>query len=128
LAFQFLISLSWCTILTSPQIIKESPWDDINFEGRFIQADFKDFSVISISDNWVSFWKLTSNKQDILSNITVTLYVYCIFVLFLSPAVLHPYMDNEIDLIMSCVHISFFFLNLFFRHLYVNNDSNSLMP
>jgi exodeoxyribonuclease-3 len=30
------------------KIIKESPWDDINFEGRFIQADFKDFSVISI--------------------------------------------------------------------------------
>jgi exodeoxyribonuclease-3 len=30
------------------KIIKESPWDDINFEGRFIQADFKDFSVISM--------------------------------------------------------------------------------
>jgi exodeoxyribonuclease-3 len=31
------------------QIIKESPWDDINFEGRFIQADFKDFSVINMT-------------------------------------------------------------------------------
>lgn len=30
------------------QVIRESPWYDINFEGRFIQADFKDFSIISI--------------------------------------------------------------------------------
>ncbi len=30
------------------QVIKESPWKDINFEGRFIQVNFKNFSVISI--------------------------------------------------------------------------------
>ena len=31
-----------------PNKISLSPWDDINFEGRFIQADFNDLSVVSI--------------------------------------------------------------------------------
>ncbi len=33
---------------TPIQVIKKSPWKDINFEGRFIQVNFKNFSVISI--------------------------------------------------------------------------------
>ncbi len=31
-----------------PNKISISPWDDINFEGRFIQADFDDLSVVSL--------------------------------------------------------------------------------
>ena len=31
-----------------PDKISYSPWEDINFEGRIIQADFGDLSVISI--------------------------------------------------------------------------------
>lgn len=31
-----------------PNKVSVSPWEDINFEGRFIQADFDDLSVISI--------------------------------------------------------------------------------
>jgi exodeoxyribonuclease-3 len=31
-----------------PDRVIDSPWDDFNFEGRFIQADFGDLSVISI--------------------------------------------------------------------------------
>ena len=31
-----------------PDRVTYSPWDDFNFEGRFIQADFGDLSVISI--------------------------------------------------------------------------------
>ncbi|CAC9635801.1 exodeoxyribonuclease III [bacterium endosymbiont of Bathymodiolus sp. 5 South] len=44
------------------QIIKESPWDDINFEGRFIQADFKDFSVISI---YIHSGSAKQERQDL---------------------------------------------------------------
>jgi exodeoxyribonuclease-3 len=44
------------------KIIKESPWDDINFEGRFIQADFKDFSVISI---YIHSGSAKQERQDL---------------------------------------------------------------
>ena len=35
-------------IVSKPDRVIYSPWDDINFEGRLIQADFGDLSVISI--------------------------------------------------------------------------------
>ena len=44
------------------QVIKESPWDDINFEGRFIQADFKNFSVISI---YIHSGSAKQERQDL---------------------------------------------------------------
>jgi len=31
-----------------PDIVEKSLWDDFNFEGRFLQANFKDLSIISI--------------------------------------------------------------------------------
>lgn len=47
---------------TPVQIIKQSPWDDINFEGRFIQADFKDFSIISI---YIHSGSAKQQRQDL---------------------------------------------------------------
>ncbi len=44
------------------QVIKQSPWDDINFEGRFIQADFQDFSVISI---YIHSGSAKQERQDL---------------------------------------------------------------
>jgi exodeoxyribonuclease-3 len=44
------------------QVIKESPWAYINFEGRFIQADFKDLSVISI---YIHSGSAKQERQDL---------------------------------------------------------------
>ncbi len=44
------------------QIMKQSPWNDINFEGRFVQADFKDFSVISI---YIHSGSAKQERQDL---------------------------------------------------------------
>jgi len=43
-------------------VIKESPWADINFEGRMIEADFKDFSVISI---YIHSGSAKQERQDL---------------------------------------------------------------
>jgi hypothetical protein len=122
--------LIWeCVVLMSLGCLKKEPrrWTCRK------SVRFRIKLIISILDNWVSFWKLTSNKQDFLSNITVTLtmekekkfiinIVYCIFVLFLSPAVLHPYMDNEIDLIMSCVHRNSSSILLYLGHFFISTQ------
>ncbi len=47
---------------TPVKIIKSSPWQDINFEGRFIQAHFKDFSVISI---YIHSGSAKQKRQDL---------------------------------------------------------------
>ncbi len=47
---------------TPIQVIKESPWKDINFEGRFIQVNFKKFSVISI---YIHSGSAKQTRQDL---------------------------------------------------------------
>ncbi|SMN16474.1 Exodeoxyribonuclease III [uncultured Candidatus Thioglobus sp.] len=44
------------------KVSKKSPWDDINFEGRFIQADFEGFSVISI---YIHSGSAKQERQDL---------------------------------------------------------------
>lgn len=44
------------------QVIKESPWESINFEGRFIRTDFKDLSVISI---YIHSGSAKQERQDL---------------------------------------------------------------
>ncbi|SMN00315.1 Exodeoxyribonuclease III [uncultured Candidatus Thioglobus sp.] len=44
------------------KVIKQSPWEDINFEGRFIQVDFEDLSVISI---YIHSGSAKQERQDL---------------------------------------------------------------
>ncbi|ABL02702.1 exodeoxyribonuclease III [Candidatus Ruthia magnifica str. Cm (Calyptogena magnifica)] len=44
------------------QVIKKSPWENINFEGRFIRADFEDLSVISI---YIHSGSVKQKRQDL---------------------------------------------------------------